>query len=84
MLKRYFLQIVVVLLLIAIAWGLYLIGKTENGNNKPIQASISQTQGDATPVKLPTADNVDSIFFPIRNWATQSGNNIYKTEPVTT
>lgn len=69
MLKRYFLQIVVVLLLVAIAWGLYLIGKTENKNNKPIQASINQTQGDATPIKLPTAENVDSVFFPIRNWA---------------
>jgi D-alanyl-D-alanine carboxypeptidase len=65
MIKKYFLQILVVLLLILIAWGLYLIGKVDD---KPIQASIHQTQGDATPVKLPTADNVDTIFFPVRNW----------------
>lgn len=68
MIKKYFLQILVVLLLILIAWGLLLIGKVEDNKNNPIQASIHQTQGDATPVKLPTADNVDTIFFPVRNW----------------
>ena len=69
MLKKYFLQILIVLLLILIAWGLYLIGKTENSQNKPIQASINQTEGDATPLKLPTADDIDTVFFPIRNWS---------------
>lgn len=69
MFKKYFLQILVVLLLIIIAWVLLLIVDTKNNNEQPIQASIQQTQGDATPLKLPTTDNVDSVFFPIRNWA---------------
>ncbi|MBU4284658.1 serine hydrolase [Patescibacteria group bacterium] len=68
MIKKYFLQILVVLLLILIAWGLYLVGKVENGKNNPIQASIKQTEGDATPIKLPTAENIDTVFFPVRNW----------------
>ncbi|HUT96292.1 MAG TPA: serine hydrolase [Candidatus Paceibacterota bacterium] len=68
MIKKYFLQILVVLLLILIAWGLYLVGKVENGKNNPIQASIKQTEGDVTPIKLPTAENIDTVFFPVRNW----------------
>jgi D-alanyl-D-alanine carboxypeptidase len=64
MLKKYFLQILVVLLLIGIAWILLLIVKT----NKPMQASINQVQGDKTASKLPNAEEIDNKFFPIRNW----------------
>ena len=69
MFKKYFLQILVVLLLIIIAWFLLLIVDTKNNNKQPIQESIQQTQGDATPLKLPTVDQVDAVFFPIRNWS---------------
>lgn len=64
MLKKYYLQILIVLLLIAIAWVLLLIEK----DNKPIQANINQLQGDLNISKLPTADNINENFFPIRNW----------------
>jgi serine-type D-Ala-D-Ala carboxypeptidase (penicillin-binding protein 5/6) len=69
MFKKYFLQILVVLLLITIAWILLLIVDTKNSNQQPIQASIQQTQGDATPLKLPAAEKIDAVFFPIRNWS---------------
>lgn len=69
MFKKYFLQILVVLLLIIIAWVLLLIVGTKNNNQQPIQASIQQTQGDATTLKLPTAEKIDAVFFPIRNWS---------------
>jgi D-alanyl-D-alanine carboxypeptidase len=62
--KKYFLQILVILLLISIAWVLLLIEK----NNKPIKANINQTQGDKTISKLPVAGDIDNKFFPIRNW----------------
>lgn len=65
MIKKYYLQILVVLLLISIAWVLLLIER----DNKPIQANINQTQGDKTISKLPVAGDIDAKFFPIRNWA---------------
>ena len=65
MLKKYSLQILIVLLLIAIAWVLLLIEK----NNQPIQASINQTQGDKIISQLPVADDIEKNFLPIRNWA---------------
>jgi len=68
MFKKYSLQILVVLLLIAIASALYLIGE-KNNKNKPIQASINQTQGDATLPKLPNTSEIDAQFFPIRDWS---------------
>ena len=69
MIKKYFLQILVVLLLITIAWALYLVGQTKNSENRSIQASINQTQGDASPAKLPSTAEIDAQFFPIRNWS---------------
>ncbi len=65
MLKKYYLQILVVLLLITIAWVLLLIGK----DNKPMQANINQTQGDKIISTLPVIENAESNFLPIRNWA---------------
>ena len=65
MLKKYFLHILVVILLITIAWMLLLIKK----DNKLMQASIGQDQNSATLLKLPTADTTENVFFPIRNWS---------------
>ncbi len=65
MVKKYFLQILIVLLLIGIAWVLLLI----NDNEKPIQANINQSQGDKTISKLPNSNDIDNKFFPIRNWS---------------
>lgn len=65
MFRKYFLQALVVLLLIAIAWVLYLVGQS----NQPIQASINQMQGDATTKKLPSAKEINAQFFPIRDWS---------------
>jgi D-alanyl-D-alanine carboxypeptidase len=65
MLKKYYLQILVVLLLITIAWVLLLIEKT----NKPLQASINQTQGDKIISTLPVIEDAENNFLPIRNWA---------------
>ncbi len=67
MFKKYSLQILIVLLLIAIAWVLLLIEK----NNQPMQANINQTQGNKIISQLPTAENIENNFLPIRNWAIQ-------------
>jgi len=75
MLKKYFLQILVVLLLIGIAWILLLIVKT----NKPMQASINQVQGDKTASKLPNAEEIDNKFFPIRNWSIEEPEILAKS-----
>lgn len=56
MFKKYFLQILVVLLLVGIAWGLFLIGKNEERKNEKNQ--------EASMLKLPIAEN----YYPIRNW----------------
>lgn len=61
MLKKYFLHIVVVILLITIAWMLLLIKK----DGQLMQADISQN--GTTVLKLPTTE--ENVFFPIRNWA---------------
>ena len=65
MLKKYYLQILIILLLIAIAWVLLLIEK----NNQPMQANLNQTQGDKIISQLPIANNIENSFLPIRNWA---------------
>jgi len=65
MLKKYYLQILVILLLIAIAWVLLLIEK----NNQPMQANLSQTQEDKIISQLPVASDIENNFLPIRNWA---------------
>lgn len=64
--KKYFLQILIVLLMLGIAWGLFLIGQTDErktANFKPIEATIYQTQGDAT-----NKNEINPNFYPIRNW----------------
>lgn len=58
--KKYFLQILIVLLLIGIAWGLFLIGKKDD--NLPIQATINQTAGDANT-------KISLELYPMRNWS---------------
>lgn len=66
MIKKYFLQILIVLLMLAIAWVLFLIreDKTEisKSSYKPIQASIDQSAGDK---------NISPEFFPLRNWSVE-------------
>jgi len=63
MFKKYFLQILAVLLLIAIAWVLFLISSTAKEElskiQNPIQASI---------LKLPTVEESQN-YYPIRNWS---------------
>ena len=54
MFKKYFLQILVVLLLIGVAWGLYAVGKNEEKNEQSIQTSIIQKTAE---------------IFPMRNWS---------------
>jgi len=65
--KKYFLQILVVLLMLGIAWGLFLVGKTEERKTanpeNPIEATVFQAQGDAT-----NKNEINSNFYPIRNW----------------
>lgn len=64
MIKKYFLQILVVLLMLAIAWILVSLKEVKpsltEALNKPIQASINQSGGDKTAV--------NPRFFPMRNW----------------
>jgi D-alanyl-D-alanine carboxypeptidase len=60
MFKKYSLQIVVVILLIAIAWALFLIGKTEE--KKEVIASM---------LKFPIAENSAENYYPIRDWSIQ-------------
>jgi len=84
MIKRYFLQILIVLLMLTIAWILVSLKEIKpslsEALNKPIQASINQSAGDKTAV--------NPQFFPMRNWlidepeiSAQSGIIInFKTE----
>ena len=66
MIKRYFLQILVILLMLAIAGVLLSLREKKpeisKSINKSIQASIQQSAGDKT-----TSD-ISPDFFPIRNW----------------
>jgi len=55
--KKYLIQILVVLVLLGSAWGLFLLGKSEQ---VPEQAAVE-------PVKLPISGEV----IPIRNWTIQ-------------
>lgn len=54
--KKYLIQILVVLILLGAAWGLFLLGSTEQGVK--LEASIE-------PVRLP----ISSEVLPIRNWS---------------
>ena len=66
MIKKYFLQILTILLLLGIAWALFLLKKPispeENDAVVPIQASIMQTEGDLI------IREISPEYFPIRNW----------------
>ena len=66
MIKKYFLQILIVLLLFAIAGVLLSLNEDKRyqgiSENQPIQANINQSIGDRN------TDNIDSEFFPMRNW----------------
>jgi len=84
MIKKYFLQILIVLLMLTIAWILVSLKEVKpsltEALNKPIQANINQSGGDKTAV--------NPQFFPMRNWlvdepeiSAQSGIIInFKTE----
>jgi len=69
MLKKYFLQIVVFVLLLGIAWALFLLrqplpvktGSAQSSENT-FQANILQKEGDAN------VKNINADYFPIRNW----------------
>jgi len=65
MLKKYFLQIFVFVLLLGIAWALFLLREPITPKTKtemPSQANVSQLEGDLN------IKNINSDYFPIRNW----------------
>lgn len=65
MLKKYFLQIIVFVLLLGIAWALFLLKQPESKiqeNNSFEQASVIQKEGDAF------LKEINSDYFPMRNW----------------
>lgn len=77
MLRKYFLQILVILLMLAIAWVLFLIRKEEkppvtNFPNKPIQANIRQSAGDIN------IKNIGPEFFPVRDWSVKEPDILAK------
>jgi D-alanyl-D-alanine carboxypeptidase len=68
MFKKYFLQILVVLLMLAIAWVLLSLREAPSSTieraseGKKTEASIYQLAGDKN------TNSISSEFFPIRNW----------------
>ena len=69
MLKKYFLQTVSVLILLGIAWALFLLRHPSPPKNAltesvktQIQANVSQKEGDTN------TNSIGSDFFPMRNW----------------
>lgn len=59
MMKKYLIQILVVLIMLAVAWGLFALGANEKKEeSKPIEASIQ---------RLPVS--IDANIIPIRNWS---------------
>jgi D-alanyl-D-alanine carboxypeptidase len=64
--KKYFLQILVVLLLLGVAWALFLLRQPtplkKEAAKMPNQANISQLEGDLS------VENINSDYFPMRNW----------------
>lgn len=66
MVRKYFLQTLVVLLMLAIAGVLLSLKETKpnlsQSINKPIQARIQQSAGDKN------INNISPEFFPVRNW----------------
>ncbi|MBU3923212.1 serine hydrolase [Patescibacteria group bacterium] len=64
--NKYLTQILVVLIMLVIAWGLFSLGK--DNNDKPIEASVQQTAGD---IVLPSRFPINEEYFPIRNWSVE-------------
>jgi len=66
MIKKYFLQILTILLMLTIAWVLLSLRDEKPGIrqalNNPIQASIKQSAGDKNE------KTINPEFYPIRNW----------------
>lgn len=64
--KKYFLQILVVSLLLGIAWALFLLRQPTSSKEKetkiPNQANVSQLEGDLS------VESINSDYFPMRNW----------------
>lgn len=77
MFKKYLTQILLVLLMLGIAWGLYLLGdepprkEIPQDKKQAIEARIYQTQGDVIleSEDLSSKKNIESDFFPVRNWS---------------
>jgi D-alanyl-D-alanine carboxypeptidase (penicillin-binding protein 5/6) len=65
MLKKYFLQMVVFVLLLGIAWALFLLRQPailKEEAKTPNQANVSQLEGDLS------TKSINSDYFPMRNW----------------
>lgn len=57
--KKYLIQIVIILIMLAVAWGLFTLGANKKEEeNKPFEASIQ---------RLPVS--IDANIIPIRNWS---------------
>jgi D-alanyl-D-alanine carboxypeptidase (penicillin-binding protein 5/6) len=62
--KKYLTQILAILIMLLIAWGLFLLGSKENSTEeKPIEATIYQSIGD------PTNSNIKEEVLPVRKWS---------------
>lgn len=61
--RKYLIQILIVLLMLTIAWALFLVGKKEEALDK----SSPEAKGSVLSVRLPISSNV----FPVRNWSIQ-------------
>jgi D-alanyl-D-alanine carboxypeptidase len=78
MFKKYLTQILLVLALLGVAWGLFLLGEEPEEENKkvvqekPIEASIYQTAGDIVQKENPSEEkSINPELIPIRNWSVQ-------------
>lgn len=82
MIKKYLTQILLVLALLGVAWGLFLLGEdsstaseenTKIKNQQPIEASIYQAAGDAVSKKISPSEEqkINPELIPIRNWSVQ-------------
>ncbi len=67
--RKYLIQILIVLVLLGAAWGLYLLGKEPVSSEKQVEASIHQSAGD---IILPTHLPISQEFLPIRNWSVEN------------
>jgi len=76
MFKKYLTQILLVLAMLMVAWGLYLLGEDPEEKrvavrNFPIEASIYQTEGDVVKKDLQLSDSekINPEVIPIRKWS---------------